>query len=230
MARGKYDVYILGDVDSSAFRPDELATLAQSVREGAGLLMLGGFHSFGPGGYYATPLADLLPIEMTSLERQNYGEPIRTDLHLAGPLTMLPNARSAAHHFVTELAPGEANLATWGKLPPLEGANNLARDKLKRAAQVLAETSDGKPLLISQEAGGRVMAFAADSTWRWWMGGFEAQHKRFWRQAILWLAHKDQADRRERLDSPGAEALCPGGPGRICRRRAIAARRGADRR
>ncbi len=192
LARGKYDVYILGDVDSAAFRPDELALLAQSVRQGAGLLMLGGFHAFGPGGYYATPLADLLPIEMSDLERQPFGEPIRTDLHLGGPLTMVPNARSGAHHFVMELAPGDANLSTWRRLPPLEGANNLGRDKLKRAAQVLAETPEGKPLLLSQEVGGRVMAFAADSTWRWWMGGHEAEHKRFWRQAVLWLSHKDQ--------------------------------------
>ena len=192
LARGKYDVYILGDVDSSAFRADELALLAQSVRQGAGLLMLGGFHSFGPGGYYATPLADLLPIEMSDLERQPYGEPIRTDLHLGGPLTMLPSARAGARHFVMELAPGAENRTAWQRLPPLEGANNLGRDQLKRAAQVLAETPEGKPLLLSQEVGGRVMAFAADSTWRWWMGGHEAEHKRFWRQAVLWLAHKDQ--------------------------------------
>ncbi len=192
LAKGSYDVYILGDVDSSAFHPDELELLAQSVRQGAGLLMLGGFHSFGPGGYYATPLADLLPIEMSDLERQHYGEPIRTDLHLRGPLTMVPTARAGAHHFVMELAPGADNRTAWQRLPPLEGANNLGRDPLKRAAQVLAETPDGKPLLISQEVGGRVMAFGVDSTWRWWMGGHEAEHKRFWRQAVLWLAHKDQ--------------------------------------
>jgi hypothetical protein len=37
------------------------------------------------------------------------------------------------------------------------------------------------------------MAFAGDSTWHWWMRGFESAHKRFWRQIILWLAKKDQA-------------------------------------
>jgi hypothetical protein len=193
LARGKYDVYILGDVDSAAFRPDELKLLAQSVRQGAGLLMLGGFHAYGPGGYYATPLADLLPIEMNDLERQHYGEPIRTDVHLRGPLTMVPSAKAGARHFVMELAPGTAaNREAWQRLPPLEGANNLGRNHIKRAAQVLAETPEGKPLLLTQEVGGRVMAFAADSTWHWWMGGHEAEHKRFWRQAILWLAHKDE--------------------------------------
>jgi hypothetical protein len=37
------------------------------------------------------------------------------------------------------------------------------------------------------------MAFAGDSTWHWWMRGFEAAHKRLWRQIVLWLAKKDQA-------------------------------------
>jgi hypothetical protein len=36
------------------------------------------------------------------------------------------------------------------------------------------------------------MAFAADSTWKWWMHGFETAHKRFWRQMVLWLARKDE--------------------------------------
>ena len=49
------------------------------------------------------------------------------------------------------------------------------------------------PLLVSQEYGsGRVIAFAGDSTWRWVMHGFASAHKRFWRQIVLWLAHKDQ--------------------------------------
>jgi hypothetical protein len=43
------------------------------------------------------------------------------------------------------------------------------------------------------EAGGRVLAFAGDSTWHWWMEGFDAQHRRFWRQVILWLARKDES-------------------------------------
>jgi hypothetical protein len=37
------------------------------------------------------------------------------------------------------------------------------------------------------------MAFAGDSTWRWWMRGYEPVFKRFWRQIVLWLARKDQA-------------------------------------
>ena len=71
-----------------------------------------------------------------------------------------------------------------------EGANKL--EHLKPTAQVLAESQSGEPLLVATEAGGRIMAFAGDSTWHWWMEGFESQHKRFWRQVILWLARKDE--------------------------------------
>ncbi len=189
-ARGKYDVYLIGDVDSTWFRPDELAALAGVVQQGAGLLMLGGLHTFAPGGYTDTPLAHLLPIVMNDLDRNRYGEPILPQLHLPGPIKMVPSKRLGARHFALQLASGDANRAAWEKLPPLDGANKF--DKLKLTAQVLAETPDGKPLLVAGEAGGRVMALAVDSTWRWWLGGYESEHKRFWRQAILWLARKDE--------------------------------------
>jgi hypothetical protein len=72
----------------------------------------------------------------------------------------------------------------------LEGANRFGRPK--PAALVLAETAAGEPLLVVQEAGGRVLAFAGDTTWHWWMEGFAREHRRFWRQVILWLARKDE--------------------------------------
>ena len=63
---GKYDVYIIGDLDSTAFRPEDLASLRQDVEHGAGLIMLGGFHSFWAGGYQNTALRDILPLEYSS--------------------------------------------------------------------------------------------------------------------------------------------------------------------
>lgn len=189
--RGKYDVYMIGDVDASQFTKAELAALTKVVHDGAGLIMLGGFHTFGPGGYHDTPLAEVLPLRMDALERQRFGEAIRTDVHHTGELKMRPASPLGMRHFVMSLAPGSANAAAWDKLPPLEGANKL--EKLKPAAQVLAESPDRKPLLVAMEAGGRVMAFAGDSTWHWWLSGHEAAHKRFWRQVVLWLSRRDEA-------------------------------------
>ncbi len=188
--RGKYDVYMIGDVDSSFFTSEELQALAQVVRQGAGLAMLGGFHTFGPGGYNDSPLRELLPFAMDSKERQRVGDPIRSDVQLGGPLKMRPSKPLGERHYLMSLGQGSQREQIWDKLPPLEGANKLGEPK--PAAQVLAETPDRKPLLIVQEAGGRVMAFAGDTTWHWWMEGFAEQHKRFWRQVILWLARKDE--------------------------------------
>ena len=192
---GSYEVYILGDIDSDAFEPGELEDLAQSVARGAGLIMTGGYHSFGPGGYSETPLADVLPVVTNRLERQRFGDEIRKDLHHWSPIQMTPT-QSGLDHFTLRLADGrEENLAAWEQLPPLWGANKFnPSGGVKRSALVRAAGPRGEPLLISHQHGaGRVMAFAGDTTWRWRMRGHQVQHGRFWRQVILWLARKDES-------------------------------------
>jgi hypothetical protein len=187
---GKFNVYIVGDLDSSAFTTEEMAALAEAVNRGAGLIMLGGVQSFGPGGYAATPLADVLPVELNRLERQRPGDPLRQDVHLTGPLKLEPAAAGGAD-FVVRLSP-EDNRAAWQQLPPLDGANKFG--ELKPAAHVLLKTPNDQPMLVAQESGnGRVLAFAGDTTWHWVMEGHGDWHKRFWRQVVLWLARKDES-------------------------------------
>ena len=188
---GKYEVYLLGDLDSSVFDKKELQDIAESVSRGAGLMMTGGLHNFGPGGYAETPLADVLPVEMDRLERQPLGSPIAGDLHLPGPVGMVPTQIGRMHFTLKLAVPDSENQKLWSQLPALDGANRFRG--LKPGALVLAATPDNQPMLVSHHFGdGRVMAFAADSTWRWWMRGFDTAHKRFWRQVVLWLARKDE--------------------------------------
>lgn len=199
---GEYDVYILGDVDASAFRPADPATkrpadlelLANAVQKGAGLLALGGWHAFRPGGYHKTALTGVMPVEMDAqadrFVRQNFGEKLDKSLHLEGPLQMQPAEPWGSRHYLMRLAPASDNRAAWLRLPPLAGANKF-RD-VRDGAQILAEDQNGRPLLVAGQPGGRVLAFAGDSTWRWVMRGEEVAHRRFWRQAILWLARKDE--------------------------------------
>jgi len=187
----KYDVFMLGDIDSTAFSNAEWGALRDRVEHGAGLIMLGGGHSFGPGGYATTPLADVLPVEMHANERQQKDTPFPPDLHILQPVRMIPTQLGQMHFSLRLAYTAGQSAAKWAQLPPLDGANRLRE---KRTARVLAATEDNQPLLVAHDFGeGRVLAFAGDSTWRWWMHGFQAEHKRFWRQIVLWLAKKDQS-------------------------------------
>ncbi len=196
----EYDVFLLGDLDSAALGEANLKMLAEQVDAGKGLAMLGGYHSFGAGGYLDTPLADVLPIEMDRFERQDFDAPIREDLHLPGRLRMQP----IAEHPILQLSPDDNNDLLWQQLPPLSGANRFAGIKQAAGVRVLLESPRGDPLLVVGEYGrGRVVAMAGDSTWRWCMQGRSAEFNRFWRQVVLWLVRREdlrQDDVWVRLD------------------------------
>ena len=184
-----YDVYILHSVHAAALGEDYLAELAEAVEGGVGLIMVGGTFSFGPGGYYKSPLAAVLPVKMDRLERQDFDSPVSGDLHLSNR-KMVPVDRQ----FILHLAPGRENEAVWNSLPALDYINRFRG--IKPRAMVLARSDEDEPVLVAGEYGsGRVLAFAGDSTWRWCMHGRQAQQKRFWRQVVLWLARRDQVEK-----------------------------------
>lgn len=192
-ASGDSNVFLIGDLDSAALRREDLQKILRKVQAGAGIGLLGGFHAFEAGGWGSSALAPALPFEPDRLARQPFDEPIRERLHLGGPLQMLPDARFGGVSILRQGTSDQESRAVWQALPPLEGANDLGR--LVPTAKPLAVTADGRPLLVGREYGdGRVLAFAGDSTWRWAMQGAVEQHRRFWRQLILWLAKQDDAE------------------------------------
>lgn len=196
-----YDIFILDDVDArtlsdrnSNFRP--LQALADAVHDGKGLIMLGGTHSFAAGGYAQTPLADVLPIEMSADQTQPFGEEIRKQLHINREIKLKPTR----NHYLTKL--GDSGIEAWADLPPLAGANRF--ESVKNNALVLLQSDDPSrtPILVSTSVGigGRVLAFAGDSTRRWnyfrlnndpMQRTFKQEYDQFWRQIILWLAYWD---------------------------------------
>lgn len=187
----KYDVVILCNVDSRALYDENthtgtLEALRDAVRAGKGLLMIGGSHSFGPGLYHSTPLADVLPVIMRPSERQDFDSEFRRDFHINTPFKVTP----AKDHFLTRIGDAGSNKAIWAELPPLASANRIS---VKDTAEVLLHTDDEvqRPIMAAANVGGRVIAFAADSTWSWKRNGFGAEHDQFWRQMILWLAFWD---------------------------------------
>lgn len=197
---GNYDAFIIGNVPASAFQPRQLAALQQCCLKGAGLMMTGGFDNFGPGGYDQTPLAALLPVQMSA-----------SDVQLTDPQKMLPT-RDGLQHYVMQIAARETNRSRWEQLPPLSGAN-LLRLRDQSGAQVLAASADGTPLLIGQSIGlSRVLAFAGDTTWQWPMQGFAEEHERFWRQVIFWLTKKEIDNEQKVWVNVEPRDLTPGQP------------------
>ncbi len=178
-----FSVIILGDLPASALPAATIARIAEGVRKGnLSLLALGGLKAFGAGGWDATPLAEVLPFTIRAGDGQ-----------VPGPLVFRPTASAPRHFIFAADTPGGGSLK-FDALPPLAGASAVG--PLVPTARLLAETPDGKPLLVVREfARGRVAALTADTTWQWVLAPAdkhgEELHRRLWRQLILWLAGRD---------------------------------------
>jgi uncharacterized membrane protein len=62
---GEYATIVLVDVNAKHLNPRKMAALQRYVRDlGGGLVTVGGPESYAPGGYYRTPLEEILPVEM----------------------------------------------------------------------------------------------------------------------------------------------------------------------
>jgi len=66
-----YKSVILANVPATALSNRQMDTLDRFVRDlGGGLVVVGGPESYGPGGYFDTPLEDTLPVEMQIRDQQ----------------------------------------------------------------------------------------------------------------------------------------------------------------
>ncbi len=197
---------------------DYLENIRSYVEGGGGLAMLGGAQSFTSGGYYGTPVAAALPVELYGpfdagpvLDTTQF-QPQLTDAGQMHPVTSL---RYSAND----------NLAAWRGLPPLEGVNLVAG--AKPDATVLAvhprlRTKSGKPMpvIVAGEYGkGRSLAITTDTLWHY---GFLAaahagddgrQYTKLWENAMRWLI-QDPDLRNLHVDSDAVEYV-PGAPVRV---------------
>ena len=83
-------LYVLSDYPSARFSARSMERLCRRVRDGAGLLMLGGWASYhGLGGNYdATPLKELLPVILSaSDDRRNCSQLVLVRERVEHPIT-----------------------------------------------------------------------------------------------------------------------------------------------
>jgi hypothetical protein len=170
---------IIGDMPAKRFGPQALLQLAKFVENGGAVLFIGGFNAFGAGGWQDTPLADVLPVELSADDGMQSG-PL--------PITVMPDG--AAHSILKIDDSPEKCAALWRKLPPLPGVNKIRR--AKPAAHVLLRAGQND-LLVAQDYGkGRSAVFTGDMTWQWIIkAGQPEAHKAFWRNLVTWLTRSD---------------------------------------
>ncbi len=188
----KFDVFIIGDLDASYIRPAQQELFVKRIRGGAGLVMLGGYHSLGPGGYTGTPLGKVLPVRLGGREVGQI-----TDHFL--PVLTPDGARHPIFANISGFFPTEQREAKITGLPPLDGCTRV--EGARPGATVLATfagESGPVPVLAVQPVGkGRTAVFCGDTTRKWQQGpralDQQSPFLRFWGQMVRWLAGRDVA-------------------------------------
>ncbi len=68
-----YDAVILNDLNAQFLASAQMKLLQAAVRDtGIGLAMVGGENSFLPGGWYGTPVAEALPVDLNIRQRKTF--------------------------------------------------------------------------------------------------------------------------------------------------------------
>ncbi len=69
----QFDAVIFSDYPAWAMSEQQMRVVRSAVRDtGIGFLMIGGEQSFLPGGYYSTPIAEVLPVDLDVRQRKVY--------------------------------------------------------------------------------------------------------------------------------------------------------------
>lgn len=155
-----FDVVVISDIGANSFllpdetflrgerSPNRLDLVADYVRRGGGLVMIGGYLSFsgidGKARFGMSPLAEVLPVEML---------PYDDRVEMSQGVT------------VTIAAPGHPVLGdTPPQWPHLLGYNRLVA---KSDAETVARVGSDPMLVVGEVGAGRSVAFASDLAPHW---------------------------------------------------------------
>ncbi len=185
----KFDVFILGDIDSSYLRPQQQEMLVKRIRAGAGLLMLGGYHSLGPGGYEGTPLGSVLPVALGKRDVGQLNDPFL-------PLLTPDGIHHPIFANIDGFFPTPQGPPKTGGLPPLDGCTRVGPARPGATVLALGPADTKMPVFVVQPLDhGRTAVFAGDTTRKWQQGpralNQESPFLRFWGQTVRWLAGRN---------------------------------------
>src|SRR5438876_8410215 len=182
-----YKGLIFGSIESTFFSQDQMKNIVDFVsNRGGGFLMMGGRNSFSGGRYENSPLADILPVQLSSADRNP----------VIGRLKWSVTDYGRTHPLMKLSPDANANIKQWGDLPPLNDYNKTLDAKV--GAIVLARgqaelKSGADPILLAYQryGRGRTMALTSGSTWHWQMemDSKDQTYQLFWKQVLRWLVN-----------------------------------------
>jgi uncharacterized membrane protein len=191
-----FEVVILGDMEANYLTDAEYQALVRWIDEGHALLVLGGYHSFGPDGFRKTPLAGVLPVVFAE------SPPVQSE----EPFTLQLTEQGKAHPVFEVSGDRVKDAALWAAAPSLAGYSVVQR--AKPGADVLAvnpgvnvNSAPAVVAAVQRYGAGHTMVLTADTTWRWSrmtrvLGQADTLFARFWSQTLRWLSgRKVEQDR-----------------------------------
>jgi uncharacterized membrane protein len=176
----KYDLVIIGDVDSEFFSDAEFSLLEELVRErGGSLLMLSG-RNYAPSSYSGTPVEKMLPVTFEAdAEWNDVDDGVHPVLTAEGRSSLLMNLENDT----------DKNDRAWSRMKPMDEIPVFL--SARPGATVLAQLSgaeSGFPLISWQRYGtGKVMMIGSDRLWLLRYKTGDKYHWRVWSQAIQFL-------------------------------------------
>jgi uncharacterized membrane protein len=111
-----YDAIVFNDFPATALSPQQMEAIKNAVRDGGvGFVMIGGEQSYQMGGYYGTPIAEVLPVDLDIKHRQ---------IQHASTVVLIVDASGSMNeyigkHKVAHLA-AEASIKTLQMLRPMD--------------------------------------------------------------------------------------------------------------
>jgi len=141
----QYNAVMLIDVPGQALSLVQMQVLQSYVRDiGGGLVTIGGLTSYGVGGYYKTPLEEMLPIEM-----QNHDEVRKSTLTLVFVIDR-SNSMTDTSGGISKLELAkEAVLRSVELLKPNDKVGVVVFDSSPRWVTPITEVSDKNSILAS---------------------------------------------------------------------------------
>lgn len=181
----KYDVVVIGDVDSRLFDNIQIQNITDLVSTfGGGVIFLSG-KKFMPNSYRGTKLENLFPVEFE-------GELSQADTNRIVTLNLTPAGQNSPMMKLVDQ--DDQNTAVWKTLSGVYWDARVV--KAKPAAEVLLDDPSPEkairgafmPVMAVQSYGtGQTMFVGTDETWRWRRNVGEKYYTRLWGQILLRL-------------------------------------------